>query len=526
MKNQNVSRILAVVLAMVMMLAIVACNKPAENTTPAETTPEATTPAATTPATTTPQATTPEATTPEVTTPEVTTPEETTPEVTTPEETTPGTDEPVPPCAEHSIVDGICEVCGFIPVFENASVYDNDGDGVNESYFFTPILPEKFADGVHVWAGDYIPELSSSYVSSAMFSDIRHWYVTEGSGEFFTIKVTVAEAGVYEMAIHMRMKDSKERGTKYTINEGTANEYTFETSFQFATDEDAFAARENDYTMSSYMFGINVNLVAGDNYIKIQQSTKSPKCQHYRDFYFVKVADWTPEEKPAEPTYDTLTAEEALALGNTFEKGAYSSEYYYVTLTLNTNANANGFARATLDGVDMIISVAGGYLTGDAEGSIIMGDTIKFLAKVGCVNSASTASTKEARLFEVKSWEYVEKAPRTLTAEEAIALGNTFEKTDAGKGNYYLTEEFYYVTLTLNTQANANGFARATLEGVDMIISVAAPAGYVEGTYKQGDTVTFLAQVGCVNSASTASTKEARLFNATVVEVVPAAPAQ
>jgi hypothetical protein len=519
---------------MVMMLAIVACNKPAENTTPAETTPAATTPATTTPQATTPEATTPEATTPEETTPEVTTPEETTPEVTTPEETTPeettpeettpeettpGTDEPVPPCAEHSIVDGMCEVCGFIPVFSNASVYDNDGDGVNESYLFTPILPEKFtAEGaVHVWAGDYIPELSSSYVSSAMFSDIRHWYCTEGKGEFFTIKVTVAEAGVYEMAIHMRMKDSKERGTKYTVNEGTANEYSFETSFQFATDEDAFAARENDYTMSSYMFDIKVNLVAGDNYIKIQDSTKSPKNQHYRDFYFVKVADWTPEEKPAEPTYETLTAEEAIALGNTFEKGAYSSEYYYVTLTLNTNANANGFARATLDGVDMIISVAGGYLTGDAEGSIIMGDTIKFLAKVGCVNSASTASTKEARLFEVKSWEYVEKAPRTLTAEEAIALGNTFEK-----GKY--SEEYYYVTLTLNTQANANGFARATLEGQDMIISVAGGylTGELENSIAVGDTVTFLAKVGCVNSATTASTKEARLFEVQSWEIVPA----
>jgi hypothetical protein len=84
------------------------------------------------------------------------------------------------------------------------------------------------------------------------------------------------------------------------------------------------------------------------------------------------------------------------------------------------------------------------------------------------------------------------------------------------------SEEFYYVTLTLNTQVNPNGFARATLEGKDMIISVAAPAGYVEGTYKVGDTVTFLAQVGCVNSNGTSTTKEARLFNATVVEVVPA----
>ena len=435
MKNQNIARILALALAVVMMLSIVACNKPAENTTPAETTPAATTPAETTPAETTPAATTPaettpeettpeettpeettpeettpEETTPEETTPEETTPEETTPEETTPEETTPGTDDPVPPCAEHSIVDGMCEVCGYIPVFSNASVYDNDGDGVNESYLFTPILPEKFtAEGaVHVWAGDYIPELSSSYVSSAMFSDIRHWYCTEGKGEFFTIKVTVAEAGVYEMAIHMRMKDSKERGTKYTVNEGTANEYSFETSFQFATDEDAFAARENDYTMSSYMFDIKVNLVAGDNYIKIQDSSKSPKNQHYRDFYFVKVGEWTPnEETPVEPTYATLTAEEAIALGNTFEKGAYSSEYYYVTLTLNTQVNANGFARATLEGQDMIISVAGGYLTGELENSIAVGDTVTFLAKVGCVNSATTSSTKEARLFEVQSWEIV-----------------------------------------------------------------------------------------------------------------------
>ena len=174
-------------------------------------------------------------------------------------------------------------------------LFFNDGTFiVPSSYNFSPELAEAYQDGIHVWAGDYIPELSSSYVSSAAFNDIRHWYCTEGKGEYFVIKVTVAEAGVYEMAIHMRMKDSKERGTKYTVNEGTANEYTFETSFQFATDEDAFAARENDYTMSSYMFGIQVKLVAGTNTIKIQDSSKSPKNQHFRDFYFVKVGEWTP----------------------------------------------------------------------------------------------------------------------------------------------------------------------------------------------------------------------------------------
>ena len=427
MKNQNVLRIFALVLTVVMMLSVVSCEalngllgKETEGTTPAATTPAVTTPEATTPEATTPEATTPEVTTPEETTPEVTTPEETTPEVTTPEETTPEETTPEETTPEettpeettpeqpgehtHEIVDGKCE-CGFIPVFENASVYDNDGDGVNESYFFTPILPEKFADGVHVWAGDYIPEKSSAYVSSAMFSDIRHWYCTEGKGEFFTIKVTVAEAGVYEMAIHMRMKDSKERGTKYTVNEGTVNEYTFETSFQFATDEDAFAARENDYTMSSYMFGINVNLVAGDNYIKIQDSTKSPKNQHYRDFYFTKVGEWTPEEEEQGPK--TLTVEEAIELGMSFEKAAYSSELYYVTLTLDHQVNENGFARMTVEEGKVYITVAGGYLAGDTLGAIKVGDTVTFLAKVGAANSALTEGGKELRLYEVQSWEIV-----------------------------------------------------------------------------------------------------------------------
>ena len=315
-----------------------------------------------------------------------------------------------PVCEEHTIVDGICEVCGYIPVFENASVYDNDGDGVNDVYFFTPILPEKFAaDGaIHIHAS--ANESPAGSFNTATFSDITHWYCIEGNGHYLLYTVEVAEAGVYEMAIHMRMKDSKERGSKYTINEGTANEYVFETSFQFENDEAAFAARENDYTMSSYMFGIEVNLVAGKNTIKIQDSSKSPKNQHYRDFYFVKVADWTPEEEaPA-----TLTAEEAIAKGITYEKNAYSEEFYYVTLTLNTNANANGFARATLEGVDMVISVAApaGYV----EGTYELGDTVTFLAQVGCVNSATTSTTKEARLFNATVVEVV-KAPVEETPE-------------------------------------------------------------------------------------------------------------
>ena len=312
-----------------------------------------------------------------------------------------------PACAEHSIVDGICETCGFIPVYEMPSVYDNDGDEKLDTFFFTPILPEKFtAEGVtHVWAGTL--ETPQGSYSSAAFSDIRHWYCTEGQGQYLLYTVEVAESGIYELAVHMRMKDSKERGAKYIINEGTANEYVIETSFQFATDEDAYAARENDYTMSSYMYGIQVKLVAGKNTLKITDSSKSPKNQHFRDFYFVKVADWTPAEDVVEPQGPaTLTVQEAIDLGMTFEKGAYSSEYYYVTLTLDHQVNANGFARMTV-AEGLYITVAGGYLTGEAEGSIAVGDTVTFLAKVGAANSALTTGGKELRLYEVQSWEIV-----------------------------------------------------------------------------------------------------------------------
>ena len=197
----------------------------------------------------------------------------------------------------HNFVDDSCTECGVVlGVFENTSVYDNDGDGKNDVYLFTPIIPEKFTgeDVIHVWGGDYIPELSSSYVCASFFGDIRHWFCTEGRGEYFTYKVTVDEAGIYEMAIHIRLKDTKGRGAKFTVNAGAENEYSFEISFQFATDEEVSAAMENNYTRTSYMYGIQIELQAGDNYIKIEEASMVDWCLHWRDFYFVKVDDLTP----------------------------------------------------------------------------------------------------------------------------------------------------------------------------------------------------------------------------------------
>ncbi|MBQ7391127.1 MAG: hypothetical protein IJV73_00425, partial [Clostridia bacterium] len=203
-------------------------------------------------------------------------------------------------CTEHVFYEGRCEICGEIYVVSIQSVYDNDGDGLNEYYLFSPVLPEKFAsvDAVHVWAGTN-ESPSGSYLT-ATFNDITHWYCQVGCDNYLVYTIYVPESGTYEMAIHMRMNDTQERGAMYIVNEGTENEYSFQTSYQFATNEDVYNVRENDYTLSAYMFDIPINLVAGKNTIKIKESAKSPKTQFYRDFYFVKVGDWTPDVTPPE----------------------------------------------------------------------------------------------------------------------------------------------------------------------------------------------------------------------------------
>ena len=99
--------------------------------------------------------------------------------------------------------------------------------------------------------------------------------------------------------------------------------------------------------------------------------------------------------------------EEAIEIGMSYEKGKYSTEYYYVKLTLDHQVNYDGFARATIR-EGLYISVAGGYLSGNAQGSIEVGDTVVFKAKLGAVNSSLTTGGKELRLFEIAAFEIVE----------------------------------------------------------------------------------------------------------------------
>ena len=237
--------------------------------------------------TTSEEITTPgEITTPEeiTTSEEITTPEEITPpeEITTPEEVTPD------PPHKHTIINGQC-ACGFVLVVENASLYDNDQDGKADIFYFSSVLPERFTSEsvVHFRADEYEPDLSSR-VGVSYEGGETHYYCRKDKKSYIVYAVEVAEAGVYEMAVHQRMKDLDVHGAKFTIDEGGAEKYSFATSYQFATEQ---ALMEICGSMtSSYMFGIQLELSAGVNYIKIELPPGVENSQYFRDFYFVKTS--------------------------------------------------------------------------------------------------------------------------------------------------------------------------------------------------------------------------------------------
>ena len=104
-------------------------------------------------------------------------------------------------------------------------------------------------------------------------------------------EINVEEAGIYELAIHQRMESGTEHGAKLTVNEGSANEYSIQTSYQFATDEELLYVCNNQNVMSSYMLGIRLELVKGINEIKIEVASNTDEGQYFRDFYLVKILE-------------------------------------------------------------------------------------------------------------------------------------------------------------------------------------------------------------------------------------------
>ena len=216
---------------------------------------------------------------------------ETTPEATTPLETL--STEPTAPM--ETTTEAPVETTTEAPEETTEAPATEIAEPVSVSgYLFSPALPEEFYNErlVQVGAIDYVPELSNVLSGDkSMFSEIYTQYFVERMDEHFVYKVTVAEAGVYEMAIHTQVRDTKQRGVTVTVNEGSDNEYTFDIIYQFATEEEMLAARENDTTKTSYLYGIQITLQAGDNYIRLDECDKASFSAHWREFFFVKVEE-------------------------------------------------------------------------------------------------------------------------------------------------------------------------------------------------------------------------------------------
>ena len=260
-----------------------------------ETSGEQTTPVQTIPTDGTSEPTAPEETVPEKTTAyeEITVPEEVTTleEATTPRHTTITEETTTPELPhEHSIVNGQC-VCGFVLVVENTSLYDNDGDGNKDVFCFSSVLPERFTsnNAIHFEAEDFIPDLSLKVGTSFEGGDM-YYYCRNDRKSYIVYEIEVSDSGVYEMAIYQRMRDTDVHGAKFIVNEGSTSKYSVATSYQFST-EQALVEVCWGTAMTSYMFGIELELVAGVNYIKIELAPGVENSQYFRDFYLVKTSN-------------------------------------------------------------------------------------------------------------------------------------------------------------------------------------------------------------------------------------------
>ena len=181
---------------------------------------------------------------------------------------------------------------GLDNLVEKESKFDGNKDTAKDKFYFAPTLAEKFTatGAITLLSADYDKALSKNPTSNIKsYPDLPHYYIVENTDQTLVYKVTVAEAGLYDMAIHMRLKDTKERGNKFTVNPDTKSAYSFETSFKPASDDEITTMKSSDGNDSTYMYGMQIYLNEGDNYIKIEASS-TEKCQHYRHFYFVKAA--------------------------------------------------------------------------------------------------------------------------------------------------------------------------------------------------------------------------------------------
>jgi hypothetical protein len=166
----------------------------------------------------------------------------------------------------------------------------NSTAGVAQTFYNGLPAAYKAADAIKIDCNTYDQALSVS-VKSAEYQGITHKYTDPTkSGSKLVYKVTVTEAGTYDLCIDMRMKDDAHRWNSISVNGSTPVE------MDFKMESTAAAEANRDATESAYMTGYQVELVAGENMIEItiaasQASNTAHKTMHFRNLYLVKTDD-------------------------------------------------------------------------------------------------------------------------------------------------------------------------------------------------------------------------------------------
>ena len=210
---------------------------------------------------------------------------------------------------EHILQNGKCKYCDEFELHEVQfkSVFDFDKDGQKDVFTMANTLPEKFRaeDAIHISASKAnLSEICTTYdeVRAGWENPMPyvHHFVNEQDKEnsYLLYKITVEEAGIYELGIHIRLKDARYRGATFWVNGTKALEFSYGwTSKEPLSLSDAqLALRSNDLLKGSYIYGITIELEKGENVIKITSPEECSHSMHFRDFYFVKKQTTPPVE--------------------------------------------------------------------------------------------------------------------------------------------------------------------------------------------------------------------------------------
>ena len=191
---------------------------------------------------------------------------------------------------EHAIVDGKCAYCDYeFEAIAVPSTFDNNGDGVNDVFYFSAALPEEFTGEDVIW----LDAFNDSTGSHMEYDEIRansgnipypHVYCADkNTTHSITFTFNVETEGLYNVAVHYRIKDQKVRGATFVVNGTQVINHTY----GWATADEAYEVRNNDFLIGAYMTGLVFELQEGENTISIIVVDGVDKSQHIRDLYLV-----------------------------------------------------------------------------------------------------------------------------------------------------------------------------------------------------------------------------------------------